>query len=73
MSHTGPDYSMPSELWKDETTQTSDNANGGSMVTWKDAKDIEHTVSVKPGNSITVCFPIPYGGLWYWKQADGSW
>ena len=67
--HTGPDYgALPAGCKPANESATYDNARGGFTVTWTDRFNKQHTVTVKPGQTTTVRFPIPAGGSWFWFQ-----
>ena len=68
--HTGPTYgSIPSGCVLDRNSRTRDCSDGNS-VTWTDRFNQRHRVMLGRGESVTVVFPIAYGGSWTWYDDD---
>ena len=69
--HTGPDYgALPVGCTADNESASYDNARGSFTVSWTDRFNKQHSVTAQPGQNITVRFPIPAGGSWFWYQTD---
>lgn len=71
--HTGPSYGgLPSGVYMDNNSNTKDNARGSYTVKWTDRYNKKHEIVAPENGTLTVAFPIPFGGSWRWVQGDGS-